>query len=75
MIKRIISSYIKKAAKSFPIIGILGPRQSGKTTLAKNIFPDYQYVNLELPQIRRFAQEDPEKFLKQYSKYVRAHSP
>src|SRR3989339_1195211 len=70
MIKRIISPYIKKAAKSFPIIGVLGPRQSGKTTLAKSIFPDYQYVNLELPQMRRFAQEDPEKFLKQFSKYT-----
>jgi len=70
MIKRIIAPYIKKAAKSFPIIGVLGPRQSGKTTLAKSIFPDYQYANLELPQMRHFAEEDPEKFLKRFSKYT-----
>lgn len=70
MIDRVISPHIKKAAKGFPIIGILGPRQSGKTTLAKKIFPAYQYVNLELPESRRFAQQDPQKFLSQYSQYT-----
>lgn len=70
MINRIISPHIKKAAKSFPILGVLGPRQSGKTTIVKSIFPNYQYVNLELPQARRFAQEDPQKFLGRYSRYT-----
>jgi len=70
MIKRIIAPHVKKAAKGFPLVGILGPRQSGKTTLARAIFPGYQYVNLELPGSRRFAGEDPEKFLQKYPKYT-----
>ncbi|MBU1085120.1 MAG: ATP-binding protein [Candidatus Beckwithbacteria bacterium] len=70
MIPRLLSSSIKKSAKSTPIIGLLGPRQSGKTTLAKSLFPKYAYVNLELPDNLRFATEDPRGFLKRYSKYV-----
>ncbi|MBU1256301.1 ATP-binding protein, partial [Patescibacteria group bacterium] len=67
---RILSSSIKKSAKKNPIIGLLGPRQSGKTTLAKSMFPKYDYVNLELPDNLRFASEDPRGFLNRYSKYV-----
>ncbi|MBU1256555.1 hypothetical protein KKA49_02615 [Patescibacteria group bacterium] len=46
IIPRILSSSIKKSAKNNPVIGLLGPRQSGKTTLAKSMFPKYDYVNL-----------------------------
>jgi len=70
MINRIISTEIKKTTKVSPIIGIVGPRQSGKTTLAKEIFPKYKYVNLEQPDIRRFAQTDPKAFLTQYDDHV-----
>ena len=70
MIKRKISKPIKDAAKSFPIIGILGPRQSGKTTLAQLLFPNYKYVNLEVPENRRFAESDPQGFLLQYPNHT-----
>ncbi len=47
----------------FPIVTITGPRQSGKTTLAKAIFADKPYVSLEAPDTRLFAREDPRSFL------------
>ncbi len=50
-------------AGKMPIISITGPRQSGKTTLSKMCFPDYDYVNLESPETRRAAEEDPKAFL------------
>lgn len=56
---------LKKAA-SYPLVAITGPRQSGKSTLAKNLFPDKPYVNLEALDVRRFAVEDPRRFLEQY---------
>lgn len=46
---------------------ILGPRQAGKTTLARQLLSDYAYVNLEHPETRAFAQDDPKAFLAQYS--------
>ena len=45
---------------------LTGPRQSGKTTLAKTVFPDKPYVSLEDPDIRQFAQSDPRGFLAQF---------
>jgi len=67
MIKRHLTNQLKKAGKQFPIVGVFGPRQSGKTTLAKATFSDYGYVNLEDLEIRRFAKEDPKSFLEKYS--------
>ncbi len=67
MITRKISDIIKVSVRDYPIIGVIGPRQSGKTTLVQAIFPDYKYVNLEAPDLRRFAQEDPRGFLSTYS--------
>jgi uncharacterized protein len=48
------------------VVGLLGPRQSGKTTLARNTFPSYKYINLEELDTRRFAIEDPRLFLKSF---------
>jgi len=48
--------------RKFPVIAILGPRQSGKTTLATQTFKNYTYVSLEHIKTREFAQADPEKF-------------
>lgn len=62
-IPRKIAPRLKKLSEQFPVVGILGPRQSGKTTLAKNIFPKFKYVNLEELDARRFASEDPRRFL------------
>jgi predicted AAA+ superfamily ATPase len=52
------------------VIAITGPRQSGKTTLIKNIFPDYHYFNLENPVERNFALEDPQSFLAQSKRII-----
>ncbi len=46
-----------------PVICVIGPRQSGKTTLVKYLFPDYKYYNLEFPEHRLFAQNDAVGFL------------
>ena len=53
----------------YPILALTGPRQSGKTTLLKEIFPDYTYLSLENPDLRAFAENDPNGFLEKYSKY------
>ncbi len=52
--------------RGFPIVTITGPRQSGKTTLAKTIFADKPYTSLEDPDTRLFAQEDPRSFLERF---------
>lgn len=53
--------------KGFPVITLTGPRQSGKTTLVRWIFPDYEYINLENLNDLHAVQEDPIRFLKAYS--------
>ena len=69
-IKRKIEKEVRQLAKEFPIVAILGPRQSGKTTLARHIFKEYKYVSLEDPDMRNSAIEDPRGFLFQYDKKV-----
>ena len=67
MFKRQIEHAIKEAAGSYPIIALTGPRQSGKTTLAKEIFKKgYKYVNLEEIDNREYAKSDPRSFLAEY---------
>ncbi len=63
-IERKIALRLKKLSTQFPAVGILGPRQSGKTTIARNLFPTYKYLNLEELDTRAFAAEDPRRFLK-----------
>lgn len=70
MIKRAITPKVLELAKKWPIIAIAGPRQSGKTTLVKNIFSGYQYFNLENPIEREFAKNDPQAFLSQSKQIV-----
>ena len=53
-------------SKAFPVITITGPRQSGKTTLSKQLFNELPYYSLENPDIRLFAETDPRAFLKQF---------
>ena len=67
IIPRALGKKILSLAGSFPIISLTGPRQSGKTTLARTMFPDYTYVNLENLDDRMAAEEDPLRFLKPYS--------
>lgn len=66
-IKRTMAKEIRRLIKQYPILAVTGPRQSGKTTLLKTLFPDYTYISLENPDHRSFAQEDPNGFLAQYS--------
>lgn len=67
MIIRNAAEEVRLLASQFKAIAIVGPRQSGKTTLARSVFKDKPYVSLENPDMRRFAQEDPRGFLAQYS--------
>ncbi|MBI2258814.1 MAG: ATP-binding protein [Flavobacteriia bacterium] len=70
MIHRIIEHKILEMSTKYPIVAITGPRQAGKTTLCKLVFPTYRYVSLETPDILEFAQKDPRGFLAQYDKNV-----
>ncbi len=63
MIPRAISEKITQLSKKFPVITITGPRQSGKTTLIRNLFPDKKYVSMEIPETRLLALSDPNQFL------------
>jgi len=66
MIKRSIQKELKVLAKEYPVITISGPRQSGKTTLARMQFPEHTYCNLEHPDTRRLAKSDPNAFFEQF---------
>lgn len=63
MIKRTIAPVLKDLARQYPVVTLTGPRQSGKTTLCRNTFPEKAYVNLESPDTREFALSDPRGFL------------
>ena len=66
MIGRDITSKLKELAKGFPVLSLTGPRQSGKTTLVREVFPDYTYLNLENLDVMAAAEEDPRRFLEAY---------
>jgi len=67
MISRNASKKLIELASYFKVVAITGPRQSGKTTLVRAIFPDKPYVTLEDPDQRKFALEDPRGFLSTFS--------
>lgn len=67
MINRKLSEKISYFLTKFPIVTLVGVRQCGKSTLLKNQLPDWEYVSLEDPDIRQFAEDDPRGFLKEYS--------
>jgi predicted AAA+ superfamily ATPase len=66
MLVRTMESELKQAAKKLPVVTVLGPRQSGKTTLVKQTFPEKPYVNLESIHIKELAASDPIAFLERY---------
>lgn len=70
MLKRQMEEEIASLASKMPVITLIGPRQSGKTTLVKKAFPDHDYVSLERPDSRREAQEDPLSFLAAHTRGV-----
>ena len=66
MYKRLLEPVLASLARQYPVLTVTGPRQSGKTTLCRRVFPDKAYVNLENPDTRRRAIEDPRGFLAGY---------
>lgn len=69
-ISRDLEKEIKKTAREYPVVVVLGPRQSGKTTTVKKVFPKKDYVSLEDLDQREFALTDPKGFLSTYNKGV-----
>jgi len=64
MVVREISSHLRTLASHYPVITLTGPRQSGKTTLVRQVFKEKAYINLELLDQREFARSDPRGFLR-----------
>jgi uncharacterized protein len=62
IIKRTIQGELISLMKEYPVVTLTGPRQSGKTTLAKITYPDFVYCNLENPEIRKLAETDANAF-------------
>ena len=67
MIERDLSAELKHSACQFPSITLTGPRQSGKTTLCRSLFPRHAYTTLEATDVRSFARDDPRGFLAQFA--------
>lgn len=67
MVNRLISDKIKDLRGKFPIVTLTGARQCGKSTLLKNLLPEYRYVSLEDPDMRRAVSGDPRSFLDNFS--------
>lgn len=65
-IPRQISNVVEESVKLYPIVTLTGPRQSGKSTLLKHLFPSYKYISLEDIDMREFARTDPRAFIAAY---------
>lgn len=70
IIKRNIEDEVRLLSREFPVVALLGPRQSGKTTLSKLVFPGHRFVTLEDPDQREYATRDPRGFLNKYDRNV-----
>jgi hypothetical protein len=66
MINRDLAPVLSRWATAYPVVTLTGPRQSGKTTLCKTVFPDKPYLSLEPMDVRTYAREDPRGFLAQF---------
>ncbi len=66
MLKRAAAAALRRLARYYPAVALTGPRQSGKTTLARATFPRKPYVSLEDADTREFAERDPRGFLEQF---------
>lgn len=67
IIQRHIKPELLKLLTEHPVVTVLGPRQAGKTTLARQSLPDYAYSNLEVPEARDWAMQDPKSYLAQFT--------
>ena len=68
MIEREITPRLVELFRQYPFVTVTGPRQSGKTTLCRSTFPDLQYVDLDAPDEREFANSDPRRFLGRFGR-------
>ena len=66
MIKREMAAKARELWSKYPVLTLTGPRQSGKTTLARSVFPDAEYVNLEDPEMHALALSDMREFLRRH---------
>jgi uncharacterized protein len=69
-IHRTIEKVIIESVEDFPVVILTGARQTGKSTLLKHLFPDYKYITLDYPNIRKIAKTDPEMFLDNYGDII-----
>lgn len=67
MVSREAEKELRLLSTQFKAVAVVGPRQSGKTTLTRALFPSQAYVSLENPDTRQFAEQDPRGFLAQYA--------
>ncbi len=70
MFTRQLAEELQRSAEQYPVVTLMGPRQSGKTTLIRQLFPNKTYINLEAPNIRQMVQADPIEFLNQHTSGV-----
>ncbi len=70
MIERTLRDHLLELFARYPVVTITGPRQAGKTTLCRTALPDLEYVNLERPDVREMASDDPRGFLRRYPEGV-----
>ena len=66
LVRRHAEAILLQLAAEYPVVAVTGPRQSGKTTLVRTVFPDKPYVSLEDLDERQFAADDPRGFLSRY---------
>src|SRR5262245_24630297 len=67
MYKRLLQPLLEEAAHKYAVVTLIGPRQSGKSTLSRTVFPAHTYVSLEEPDVRQKATLDARGFFKQYA--------
>lgn len=70
MISRALEPVLASIARQYPVVTLTGPRQSGKTTLVREAFPEHAYASLEEPDVREYALADPRGFLGQFQNRV-----
>jgi predicted AAA+ superfamily ATPase len=69
-IKREIEGYLSYISTKYPVVTLTGPRQSGKSTLVRHVFPEKKFISLEDPDTQLFARQDPRGFLNTYNNAV-----
>jgi predicted AAA+ superfamily ATPase len=67
---RVLEPHIRRYLTGFPVLGLTGPRQSGKSTLLQHVLPDYQYVSFDDIKLVDYFQQDPDGFIARYNNRV-----